>query len=1138
MTENTSIVTDKREATNIEPSSDARLEVLKKDGKLLLTDDQKSAVLAKGKVLVSAAAGSGKTSTMVQRIMLMVAEGIPMRDMLILVYNTSAADELRERLHHELFDRACSSRGEMRERYRGELDELPFCRICTIHAFCNNFIRENFEKTGLSPTFEVLDEQAHNAYKNAALDSVFDEYSKDGDEQFGDIVEMFSQARKEENLRANIIKLHSLIEIQPDRNDFEKKVEACFSDFGNSEFMSVLKAYYCGFFSEAERRLGEISERLCDTSLEKYKSAVAVAAVLCKEITAAETFREMCALACGYEKPDLGKRVKIQDFEKRVSDEAKVYLDEVREAAEELAQVAEDFCKFEQYHKQNAVYVRKIIELTRRFDEELKKAKRQDNVLSFEDLQKCTVDLLKEYPQLGNAYGAVFVDEYQDVNPTQEFIISSLVKGECFMVGDVKQSIYGFRLADPTIFLSRLETYKNGGGTAIDFNRNFRSARAILHFVNSVFNVVMTQESADVDYKNTSAFELDGTPADGYVRVHIFTDKKSEKKTAGGLYDITAHDGGDDGISASRYEGRFIANEIKTLVGHAVVGDRKMEYGDIAVLFRSRSKGASLIVEQLKSAGIPVDEGVFGKSDTRPERELVCMLQTIDNPRQDIPLAGYLLSFFGGYSEAELAVIAARDGDCLYDKVLECAEEGGALAEKIRRTLVELDGYRIKASFKSTADLMSGILSDYCYDAYIAKSGETDVFGLKAFIACAAARDGISLGKFLQDYGDGAESKAVSGGGNRVRVSTFHSFKGLEIPVVFVADAAYGFNYDSGDMTAFGKGYIGLKYFDFQNKFKYGTLSRLAVAKLGKVQCIKEEMRLFYVALTRAKQLMYVTASVSAKKSAEFGTVRRIGGASCDLDFISAAVCDGSADVPVIKHGAEDFEETVADKSRRVLPSEPRMVEAIMRGREHVYQYGEATSLAMKYSVSSIDGQDDAAIRVYEEAANEGTAYHKVMQFIDLFAEGRQAVECELSRMVGENILTEEERACVDAEVIEKCMSSEVIKLAREAALAGKCLRERSFMMYKPANEVHEKFTSSDKVLVQGVVDLFIDGGKKVLVDFKYSRLDDAKLAEKYKNQLYLYKTAIESAITAEIDRTVVYSFRSGSVIDVAFDRV
>lgn len=1103
-----------------------------------LTDDQKKAVISKGHVIVSAAAGSGKTSTMVKRILLMVCEGISLRNMLVLVYNTAAADELKERLHGGLFELACSARGEVKERLRKEIDDLPFCHICTIHSFCNALIRDNFDKLGLSPAFEVLDEQAHAIYMNKALDNVFESYSEREDAVFDNIAEIFSKARREDNLRTNLIKLHGIIEIQPDREEFLRKVSACFDSFEDSEFMLRLMEYYKSFFQSALDKLVANSELIATTSLEKYKEAVGIMIAFCMQMLSAKSFAEMCALAVDFEKPALGTRSRKLGFdEKRISDVTKGYIDEITKVVkEQLAAVRPEFDRFKEGHAQNRAFIEKIIEITESFDLELKRLKSEGNALSFEDLQHYAGRLLDEYPNLGDAYDAVYVDEYQDVNPTQEAIIEHLVRGECFMVGDVKQSIYGFRLADPAIFLSRQSKYENGEGVAISFNRNFRSSREILSFVNGVFNTVMTKRSAQVDYRNDGAFDLKDIQEKGGVQVHLFTDFRLPATEVDGLYDITKHESADEiSVKSSRFEAKFIAKEIKTLVGHALVDNREMRYDDIAILFRNRTKNARLIIEQLKAEGIPVEESGFTKSVSRPEREIVCMLRVLDNPRQDIPLAGFLLSFFGGCKESELAEVAALGGECFYDSVKAYAGLDNPLARKLKKILGAVDGYRVKASFKNVAELMNGIVSDFCYDAYLMRSGEADVYGLKSFIAGVAAQEPKSLGRFLDEYCESGDARACSGGGDRVHISTFHGYKGLEIPVAFVADCACDFNFDtSSDMSALGNGYVGLKYFDFENKHKFNTLSKLAVSKLNKLQQVREEMRLFYVALTRAKRLMYVTASVSKTESEKFGEIQKLGLAGCDLDFISTAICEGEVEVFTQVHIPDELLRQCPKDEHLPLPADGDIVKAIEESRKLVYPHAESTKIAMKYSVSALDN-DEQAVRVFEDGASVGTAYHRVMQYIDFAAEGEDGVRRELLRMQAENLLTEEEISAIEPSVIASCLDSEIMKYAREAEGRGKCMRETPFMMYKPASELDARFTTDDKVLVQGVTDLFIDGDKKVLVDFKYSRLEDGKLAEKYKTQLYLYKTAIESSISAKIDRVVIYSFKSKSVIDLSF---
>lgn len=1160
-------MSDTKTIRSISDKSQKRLDILRDEkGRLLLTDDQKRAVLERGSILVSASAGSGKTSTMIKRIILMIAEGATLRRMLILVYNNSAADELKDKLHHELFKCACSQMGELRERFRKELDELSFCHICTIHAYCQSLIRENFDKLGLSPTFEVLDEGEHAVYMNEALDDVIADYSQRGDSEFLELVEVFSQSRKDDNLKNNIIKLHKLMEIQPDKNDFISCVNECYDSFENSKFFEILKRYYVEFFTQAKPIFEQVYQQTTGYQyLNKHALRLENAIALCSQIISAKDINYMMGACNAYEDVQTRINPKASPEEKIISDNLKGYFSKFNNVIDELKSLYEHLGTLKSAHEQNGRYVHKIVEVCEAFSRRLCALKEERNVLSFEDLQHKAFELLEMDDNPKEDFDAVFVDEYQDVNPTQEAIIRKMIKGECFMVGDVKQSIYGFRLADPTIFISRQLGYAQDAmqGTNIYFNRNFRSAYGILNFVNGVFDSVMTKKSADIDYKQEARFELkdiapvelEGVSPEGYVQLHLFVEPKAKSESASGLYDITK-DVPDEEESASIQEGRFIANEIKRLVGKAIGTSengegKRIGYGDIAVLFRGRMGGAREIIPVLKQSGIPVNEGAFCKSETLPERELMALLRVLDNPMQDIPLAGYLLSFFGGYDESEVAQIASLNGANLYTKLLCMARgeeyQGSNLSQKASKTLDILDDYRLKASFKNLSELMNDIISDYCYDAYLMRKGEGEVYALKSFVQSASKLD-MTLGKFVESYCESGDKDKGATGGDRVVVSTFHGYKGLENPIVFLADTAHFFNNDAskGDLILSGKGFgeskaeekqnntglIGINAFDFDEKTKSNvTLSKIAVSKCIKANQLKEEIRLFYVAMTRAKQLMYITASVSENKSAGFGKSASFGDAGCDLDFISNAVFEGSIDCMPIRHFAGE-EDEIVQQSDIVSPvANSKLVEKIKEAEAFEYPYKEATSLAMKYSVSALDSIDDDAVKVFVDSAKLGTAYHKVMQYIDYFASGEEQVKAQIAQMVQDGVLDEEEAQKIKPSEIARCLDSDIMSLAREAEKKGLCMREKSFMMYKSASEVSDAFSANDKVLVQGVIDLFINDDKKYIVDFKNSALRDEETIEKYRKQLYLYKSAVESAICAKIDGVMLYSFKTGKTI-------
>lgn len=1120
---------------------DKRLDMFREeDGSLLVTESQAQAILQDGHILVSASAGSGKTSTMIKKIIHLIANGKSLKDMLIVVYNESAAAELKEKLHEALFKMA-SKKGlsiDEKKKYRKELDEMEFASIGTIHAFCSSLIRENFEKVGVSPRFTVLDEEEHNVYMDKALNNVFDKYSEEKDELFADLGEIFLQQRKEDNIKANIIKLYKRMDIQPNKDVIVNTIHNCYDSFENSEFLKVLANYYKNVLIRAQVVLQNVYETLTKTVQKKYETKVFTYIDICKSIAGKDDIfamieekkhrEEDIAMSASIIKKDGGENdVDLVEYCKDVINNTKAIFNE-------LASIGDMKDKLENMHEQNAKYVFKMLEITQAFDAELEKLKKEDDALSFNDLLHKVVELLDNYSEDIEKFDMVFVDEYQDVNPTQEYIIEHLLKDNSFMVGDIKQSIYGFNLADPTIFLARQNRYEKGEGIPIYFNRNFRSTKNILSAVNDIYSIIMTAKSADVDYKGTSKFELDDVESGGAVELHLFPKKQDNlKEFADGIYDITTHKKVEAAETGAHREGKWIASKIRELVGHVKVDGKAdsayIKYSDIAILFRARGASAERIIEVLKNEGIPLDESYFATEESNPEKDLISFLRVIDNPRQDIPFAGYLLSFFGGYNETELAKIALESGPCFYDKFLNYSLRDDALADKAKKTIKDLDTYITKASFKSVSDLMGGIVTDYSYEAYLMHNGAGDVYGLKAFISNVQAYDYQSLGEFLEDYISDSKSTSGVGGADAVVLSSFHKFKGLEIPVTFVADLDYDFSSNDykGDMYTYGKGYVGLSFFNLEDKTKEDSISKMAVKSMILENQLKEEMRLMYVALTRAKRYLYMSANLSQSTydRSLFGEdVKPIK--SC-FDLLIQAKYEGGCDLLTFVHDDEITPSILPSDDEKTFDKD--MVERIRNSQKDEYKYSVATKLAMKFGVSSVISKDDVDARVYEDKADLGTIYHKVMEHIDYYASSIEDVEKEFDRFVSEDIMPREDLDKVDKNAILNCLNSSVMQIARKYESKLRCHREQKFMMYKPAKDLSSdaEFDTDDRVLVQGVVDLFIDGddGEKIIVDFKHSNLTDPKQRQKYKRQLNLYKMAIEGKHGIKVDKTILYSF-------------
>ncbi len=1122
-----------------------------------VTVSQDKAIWGSGQIIVSAAAGSGKTSTMISRILRLIIESalsederISLKDMLILVYNNAAADELREKLHRALYQAVLVLDGEVQNVLKRELDELSFAHISTIHAYCQSLIKDNFNYLGISPTFEVLDEDEHKEYMYQALENVFDAYDKKGDETFEKIVQIFSQRRKEDNLKDNIIKLFQIIDIQPNQEEFYNNVHDCYNDFEHSKFLNIILDFEHNLFAKAKEVLEPcklVFEKGADEggTIAKYLNKIVNAYYYADQLSTVDNFGDMCRLAASFQKVDASTSSKKWDPEFiEYGNIAKICINEMTLEIEDLAEFAGKEEMLKKAHSASGVLIDKLIEITQNFEAELNRLKNEDNVLAFEDLQHKTVELLKNEEAPIKKFKHVFVDEYQDVNPTQEYIISNLIDKDCFMVGDTKQSIYGFRLADPTNFLRRQARYESGDGTAINFNRNFRSGKQILEFVNSIFNVIMTKDTADVDYAKEAKFELKKVEQHAISEMHLFCYDKKGNPDVNGVYDITLDDGKEKSLTSADCEGIFVARKIRELVGNARKTDGFISYGDITIIIRNRSTSAQRIISQLKEAGIPIDDSGFEKSKSEPECDLIQFLRTIDNPRQDIPFVGFLLSFFGGYTEQELATIAEVEAPTFYDKFVIYEQKGDALADKIKVTNKLLQKYRIKASFKNVKELASGIVSDFSYDAYLGKYGEADIYGLKAFVAGISDKDNESLGRFLRNYTESPSKKSSSTKSDRVHISTIHGYKGLESEVVFVCglDSSFSLNDTKGDLIVDSQGYISLNYFDFdKNEKSDKTISRFAAKKLNNKKTIGEEMRLLYVALTRAKHYMYVTSSISKSKLECFGKVISITPYSSMLDMISDAIAKG-ANITYTVHRNEEFALDLGHDQKHDFPAPNKTIQAaIENAQAYVYPYKVATELAIKYSASATDVLDEQAIKAYSNNyyKNVGTTYHRIMQYIDFNTSGVDEVKNEINRLIEEKYLTEDEvkdAREADGKEFEKniarCLNSSVMRYALKFEKLGKCQREKAFMMYGPANDVRKEFGTDEKVLVQGVLDLFIDGDKKIIVDFKHSSLRDENELNNYKEQLKLYKMAIERAFNVNIDKTLLYSFTTGKTIN------
>lgn len=1133
-----------------------------------LTREQQLAVTSKGLVMVSASAGSGKTHTMLERIMHLIESGVGLDRMLILVYNEANASELREKIRQKLFEKVCETVGDTADMYRKQLDEIAFSTICTIHAFCRTAIRKNFEVIGINPDFDILDENTHKVYMSKAMDKVFAEYVEKADGVFLDMLSVFESKRSEDNIRDYIVKLFESMDVQYDLDKFVESIRSYyespqkFDDIIIGRIHSTMKK----ICAVAEETLPQLIVDGQDTYIGRIQDIIALLPYLESRDTVnlIRLYDDMCG--------ETIKAKSVKGGDKKNTARAKLCMDTAKEHLAIIKALYQDIEYKNIVFEQNKTFATKFLELTLRFKEILEDMKTKDNVMAFGDLEHGAVKLIKEGVDIGADYDYVFVDEYQDVNGAQEYVISNLVKDEAFMVGDVKQSIYGFRLSDPEIFLARQRKYeddnKNGKGNApIFFNENFRSDNQILQFVNGVFDYAMTKENTGVDYKTEGKFKdvADVQRCEGRVEIHVFQNEESAKRISEKLYKLNEHDDVETMKSAEDHEGEYIASEIEKLMRTkrlTIKGvERPLQYGDFALLFRKRNKDANTIINVLKKRGIPVDDGSFAKEEVPVETEFINMLSVIDNPRQDYALAGFMLSYLGGYTESELyAIVQNSHEGILYDKVVKYSKLDDALAQKIRSTLDNLNKYRVKGSYMSVKNLVEEMVTDTCYDAYLASKSKALANSFDAYIK-GISEDDIILSKYLREYKESdRKAKGRPEGGDKVQVSTFHSYKGLETPVVFLPNAGDVGGKGGGnakDLSVDANGCIAMSYFDMQERKKDGnTLSNKAVQMLIQEKEYKEEMRLLYVALTRAQKIMYITGTCGVGQKVEFGqdsvqakfVVENFEREKSIFNYIFTAKDRGTLDFTPILHvrsgqiARPEDEKPFFEMGGKRTQYDDELAREIEKVKTFEYPYDEETRLSMKYTVTQInnegakditvtfptyedDGEDNGGVSV----AEIGTAYHKVMEYIDFAIDNVEDVKSAIDQMVADGVLTREARDLVEDDKILTALMDPIIK---ESA-GARCRHEQPFMIYVPAKEVLEGSNSTDKVLVQGVIDLLVEGKKKYIVDFKYSSLKGEESKNKYKKQLYLYKMAYELSFGEKIDKVVLLSLKTGESFEL-----
>lgn len=896
-------------------------------------------------LLVAAAAGSGKTAVLVERIIRLVRQDhIDIDQMLIVTFTQAAAGEMRSRISSALLQAMDEDEDmESEEFLRQQVTLLNRASISTLHSFCMEVVRRNFHVIGISPTFRVGDATEMALLKLELIEELFESEYEQGAPEFLNLVEMYAGGKDDTSLRDLVLRTHDFIQSQPYPLQWlRQKVE----EFNLSEDQFSDCSWIQSLIKHIDVELAGLDSifREAQTIAKRPGGPVAYLGALDDDLTIVEDLREKLKLGMieFYQQLALVRHKTLARVEKNTNTILKEAVQQLRDqgkkvikelAAKMLILSMEDF-----YHDLKAMYpgMRYLYHLVQRFDFLYREHKTEKGLADFNDLEHYAIEILAE-PLIADQYRSqfkyIFVDEYQDSNLVQENILNFIKRGDnIFMVGDVKQSIYRFRLADPSLFLHKYETYNQDDSQhtrRIDLCNNYRSRKAIIDGVNDIFHHIMTKHFGEMDY-NQDAFLQYGLqlPEDINEELEtksleliiidkqnnilpIDTEAEPEEENLPPQEDI------EEAPGDIEFEAQVVAARINELHSQLFYDSkaetyRRLEYRDIVVLLRATRQQADIYYETLMAAGVPVYADVArGYFETTEITIIVNLLRLIDNKRQDIPLLSVLRSPIGRFKVEDLLVIRANSTASTYFEALEeyMLNHNDALADRLHAFMDQLHYWNQESRVSAMDELIWKLLLDTGYLYYVGAmpGGQQRQANLQILLERAQQyqKSGLQglfhflkfIDKLESSSSDMGMAKIIGENEDVVRIMSIHKSKGLEFPVVFLAGLGRKFNLsDTRAKVMFHKELgIGPRYVDPELRVTRDTIARIALKNRILTENLAEEMRILYVACTRPRDKLILIGTVAAlsnqiKKWNKGTSPFQVARGSSMLDWIGAVV--------------------------------------------------------------------------------------------------------------------------------------------------------------------------------------------------------------------------------------------------------
>ena len=1157
------------------------------------TEQQQVIDLRNRNILVSAAAGSGKTAVLVERIVKIITDKnhpVDIDHLLIVTFTNAAAAEMRERIGNAIEKALDEQPGN--EHLLRQLTLIHNAQITTIDSFCLYVVRNHFHEIDLEPNFRIGDEGELKLLREDVLGRVLEQNYEEPSEAFSDFVEGYASGRTDAALNEMILQLYEFSRSYPWPEKWLDSFVGAYrietrEELDRAEWLAPLTENICFVLKDCEQLLKQalaitqqddgpdMYEKAVQSDLEKYEGL--------------SRLTSFCELSGALSDIKYDRLASSRGFE---GDPDKLEL--VKSLREQAKDVVKKLCRqyffcspemmIEQLERTEPM-LEEVVRLTKQFADEFAAAKRRKNLVDFHDVEHFALQILvdeetekakKTAEEFRDTFEEIMIDEYQDSNEVQETLLRSISREErgennIFMVGDVKQSIYRFRLARPELFMKKYDSYSLEESTTqrIDLHKNFRSREEVLTCTNDIFYKIMARSLGNVEYDAEAALY----PGASYPAMPVQEnpagekaaedEKVSGKQINGFTPEILLADSNDELLEDTDFsdkktlEAKMVAEKIRHLMKTQPVTDkatgelRMARYSDIVILLRSLSGWADSLVEVLNGNGIPAHTvSSTGYFSTVEVQTVLSMLRLLDNPRQDIPMAAVLRSPMAGLTDEELAVLRLEDGSVpFHEAVLELAEglyeedgqkeisnpeadqKQGKNADEKPENHIEstahqklLEFYKKYRQLRQLVpdtpihELIEIILCETGYGHYVAAmpAGNRRTANLNMLLEKAAAYEKTSYkGLFhfvryideLQKYDvDFGEADMVGENEDVVRIMSIHKSKGLEFPIVIVSGMGKNFNKQDtrSKMVLHPELGIGLDYMDGKKRIKSPTIAKKAIAKQINLENLGEELRVLYVALTRAKEKLILTGTLKdAPEKLEFfrqqanlskAADRPLSyltreGASGYLDWILPAVLSYGDKYPVrIVEAAElvldevenqlEQNEDLTERIEEIEAADTQLVGQLKQRFSQRYPYQVDVLRKNKYSVSELkhramrerfEAEQEETVPAFleepvtptiplfiqreesveQETANRGalrgTAVHRVMECYDFASE--KSVQEQMEAMEKEEKITADMRALVKEQIVADFVSSETGKRMALAQRMGALYREKPFVM-------------------------------------------------------------------------------------------